>query len=56
MAYSEIKVVAGGLAHIPIIIAVFLYIQKKLQLSNKSQLEDKTAWSSTQSKTEGNHP
>tara|TARA_Y100001968_G_scaffold289053_1_gene291788 strand:+ start:5134 stop:6285 length:1152 start_codon:yes stop_codon:yes gene_type:complete len=40
MAYSEIKVVAGGLAHIPIIIGVFLFIQKRLQFGGKSALSD----------------
>jgi len=34
MAYSEIKVVAGGLAHIPIIIGVFWFIQNKIQYRN----------------------
>ena len=30
MAYSEIKVIAGGLAHIPIIIGFFYFIQNKV--------------------------
>ena len=30
MPYSEIKVVAGGLAHIPIIIGFFYFIQNKI--------------------------
>tara|TARA_Y100001968_G_scaffold330133_1_gene381149 strand:+ start:823 stop:1971 length:1149 start_codon:yes stop_codon:yes gene_type:complete len=34
MAYSELKVVAGGLAHIPIIIGVFWFIQNKIQFGN----------------------
>jgi len=34
MAYSEIKVVAGGLAHIPIIIGVFWFIQNKIQFGS----------------------
>ncbi len=40
MAYSEIKVVAGGLAHIPIIIGVFWFIQKKIQYGGKSALSE----------------
>tara|TARA_Y100001968_G_scaffold332265_1_gene389740 strand:- start:2665 stop:3795 length:1131 start_codon:yes stop_codon:yes gene_type:complete len=40
MAYSEIKVVAGGLAHIPIIIGVFWFIQNKMQLGDKTALSD----------------
>ncbi len=30
MAYSEIKVIAGGLAHIPIIIGFFYFVQSKI--------------------------
>ena len=30
MAYSEIKVIAGGLAHIPIIIGFFYFIENKI--------------------------
>ena len=48
MAYSELKVVAGGLAHIPIIIGVFWFIQNKIQFG------DKTALSSTFTKTPKN--
>ena len=36
MVYSQVKVIAGGLAHIPIVIAVFYFIMKTF---NKRALE-----------------
>tara|TARA_B100000579_G_C22641476_1_gene761694 strand:- start:118 stop:348 length:231 start_codon:yes stop_codon:yes gene_type:complete len=41
MAYSEIKVVAGGLAHIPIIIGFFWFIQNKV-FGNSSETNDES--------------
>ena len=39
MPYSEIKVVAGGLAHIPIIIGFFYFIQNKI-FARKTETPD----------------
>tara|TARA_Y100001968_G_scaffold161721_1_gene147906 strand:- start:2664 stop:3047 length:384 start_codon:yes stop_codon:yes gene_type:complete len=46
MAYSDIKVIAGGLAHIPIIIGFFYFIQnkifaKKTEIPNSSDKKEK---------------
>ena len=38
MAYSELKVITGGLAHIPIIIGLFWFIKNKMQPGDKSAL------------------
>ena len=36
MPYSETKVIIGGLAHIPVIIVLFNFIQKKFEARIKS--------------------
>ncbi len=36
MAYSETKVIIGGLAHIPVIIFLFNFIQKKFEVRSQS--------------------
>ena len=52
MPYSEIKVVAGGLAHIPIIIGFFYFIQNKIfarktEIPNISAKKSKTPHNAT---------
>ena len=36
MPYSETKVIIGGLAHIPVLIFLFNFIQKKFEAITKS--------------------
>ena len=51
MAYSEIKVIAGGLAHIPIIIGFFYFVQNKIFAERTISTKNATPTPSKNSKS-----